>query len=102
MVIPIDDSYASSDRAELEQHRARVLDALSRHSDPVLREIGEQLSNGVVSPHDLLRQPAYVEVLRRGLEQLDADTDAVRSRLFDSRSETATHGREGGTRTGTR
>jgi hypothetical protein len=54
--------------SDLEQHRARVFDALSRHSDPVLREIGRQLANGTVTPHELLSEPKYVEALQRGAE----------------------------------
>jgi hypothetical protein len=75
----------SPDRSELEEHRARVLQALSRHSDPVLREMGEQLSTGGVAPHELLSEPRYVELLQRGMRHIDeAGPDALRAPAADA------------------
>jgi hypothetical protein len=50
---------------ELSRHRAKVFEALSRHSDPTLREMGRQLAVGAVAPHELLKEPQYVDALRR-------------------------------------
>jgi hypothetical protein len=55
---------------ELARHRAKVFEALSRHSDPALREVGRQLASGVVTPKDLLDEPRFVDVLRRSANQL--------------------------------
>lgn len=59
--------------SDIEQHRARVFDALSRHSDPVLREIGRQLARGTVTPRELLSEPRYVEALQRGADAAITD-----------------------------
>jgi hypothetical protein len=61
--------------SDIELHRARVFDALSRHSDPVLREIGRQLASGTVAPHELLSEPRYVEALQRGAQPPDSQVD---------------------------
>ena len=47
-------------------------DALVEHTDPVVREIGQQLRNGEIRPRDLLRAPEYRPVLERGLSRLRA------------------------------
>lgn len=67
----------------LAEQRARVLDALSRHPDPVMREIGTQLASGVLAPHQLLQDSHYLEALRRRLEQLNqSDGGELRAKLF--------------------
>jgi hypothetical protein len=52
------------------EHRARVLDALSRHSDPVLREIGTQIATGALAPHQMLQDPHYIDALHRHIRHL--------------------------------
>jgi hypothetical protein len=50
----------------------------------LLREIGEQLRDGVMRPHQLLDIPAYRVVVERRLESLrqeSVDQEAVRSAL---------------------
>lgn len=70
-------------REELSRHRAKVFEALSRHSDPTLREMGRQLATGAVAPHELLREPQYVDTLRRRVAILTAmDTGALHQRVF--------------------
>jgi hypothetical protein len=72
-----------SDPSEFEQHRAQVYEALSRHSDPLLREMGKQLAAGTVAPHELLSEPRYVEVLRRGMRHVaETGDDELRARLI--------------------
>jgi hypothetical protein len=61
------------DREELAQHRARVFAALSRHSDPVLREMGRQLArHGVLTPHELIAMPHYADTIVQGRGMSDA------------------------------
>jgi hypothetical protein len=65
------------------RHRARVYEALRNHSDPTLREMGRLLANGAVAPHDLLRDPQYVDTLRRRTAILATmDTDDLHRRIF--------------------
>jgi hypothetical protein len=68
---------------ELARHRAKVFEALSRHSDPTLREMGRQLASGALVPHELLKEPQYVDTLRRRVAILAAmDNDALHQRVF--------------------
>jgi hypothetical protein len=68
---------------ELARHRAKVFEALSRHSDPTLREMGRQLASGALAPHELLKEPQYVDTLRRRVAILAAmDNDALHQRVF--------------------
>jgi hypothetical protein len=68
---------------ELAQHRAKVFEALSRHSDPTIREIGRQLASGAMAPHELLKEPQYVDALRRRMAVLTAmDSDDLHRRVF--------------------
>jgi hypothetical protein len=68
---------------ELARHRAKVFEALSRHSDPTLREMGRQLATGALAPHDLLKEPQYVDTLRRRMAILaEMDSDALHQRVF--------------------
>ena len=68
---------------ELARHRAKVFEALTRHSDPTLREMGRQLASGALAPSDLLKEPQYVDTLRRRVAVLAAmDSDALHQRVF--------------------
>jgi hypothetical protein len=68
---------------ELAQHRAKIFEALSRHSDPTIREIGRQLAGGAMAPHELLKEPQYVDALRRRMAVLTAmDSDDLHRRVF--------------------
>jgi hypothetical protein len=84
----VPDSFAMSgngpdQREELARHRAKVFEALSRHSDPTLREMGRQLASGALAPHDLLKEPQYVDTLRRRVAILAAmDSNALHQRVF--------------------
>ena len=65
------------------QHRARVFEALRRHSDPTLREMGRLLASGALAPYDLLKDPHYADTLRRRTAVLAAmDTDDLHRRIF--------------------
>jgi hypothetical protein len=44
---------------------------MARSGDPLLREIGSQLSRGQIRPAGLLAVPEYLQVIRRGLARLD-------------------------------
>jgi hypothetical protein len=80
---------------ELARHRAKVFDALSRHSDPALREVGRQLAGGVLTPKDMLDQPQYVDVLRRSVNQLAAMSgDELHRRVFGERGTTVRPSRD--------
>lgn len=64
-------------RAELMAHRAKVFAALSRHSDPALREIGRLLAAGAASPQQLRENPLRADQLRRiarKLKEVDPET----------------------------
>lgn len=50
------------------RRRERVYAALAEHPDPLLREIGQQLRDGLIRPMDLARDGAYEAVLRHGVE----------------------------------
>jgi hypothetical protein len=52
----------------------QLVDALNRHADPALREIGQRLAGGA-APHQLLALQRHVDVLQRGLRQIDDLTD---------------------------
>ena len=68
---------------EESRHRARVFEALRRHSDPTLREMGRLLASGAMAPHDLLKDSQYVDTLRRRTAVLAAmDTDDLHRRIF--------------------
>ena len=67
-------------------HRAPVFDALSRHPDPVLREMGRQLAAGALAPRELLRDPHYVEELRRRFRKItELDDEVLRARILGAR-----------------
>jgi hypothetical protein len=53
-----------------DERRVVVGAALSRHRDPLVRELGLQLGRGLVTPRDVLRAPAYRSVLDEGLRRL--------------------------------
>jgi hypothetical protein len=74
----------NAELADPKGYRQRIYHELANHSDPLLREIGEQLCDGLVRPHQLLAIPAYAEVLDRGLENLrQLDLSAIRTALLD-------------------
>jgi hypothetical protein len=65
------------------RHRVRVFEALRRHSDPTLREMGRLLASGALAPRDLLKDPQYVDTLRRRTAVLAAmDNDDLHRRIF--------------------
>ncbi|GAA1032404.1 hypothetical protein GCM10009557_30810 [Virgisporangium ochraceum] len=64
-------------RDELTAHREKVFAALSRHSDPALREIGRLLAAGAASPQQLREDPLRADQLRRiarKLKEMDPQT----------------------------
>jgi hypothetical protein len=80
---PHDDSPGRNLYNEEARHRARVFEALRRHSDPTLREMGRLLASGALAPHDLLKDPQYADTLRRRTAVLAAmDTDDLHRRIF--------------------
>jgi hypothetical protein len=56
--------------------RERAAEALLRHPDPVLREIGQQIRDGSMRPSDVLRIPAYRDAFGRAAAQVSRDLDA--------------------------
>ncbi len=52
--------------------RTLVYAALAEQSDPLLREIGQQLRDGLMVPAELDRAPEYRDVLRRGVTAIYA------------------------------
>lgn len=55
--------------------RERAAEALLRHPDPVMREIGRQFQDGSMRPSDVLRIPEYREAFGRAAEQVSRDLD---------------------------
>lgn len=73
-----------AERNDPERYRQAIYRRLAADDDPLLQEIGEQLRDGVIRPYQLLTEPAYVEVVARGLEWLrEVDVDASRDELAD-------------------
>jgi hypothetical protein len=60
------------------RRRAAVYERMADSSDPLTREIGQQLRDGVLRPQDLLKDPEYRRFLDRGVERLhDLDLDEL-------------------------
>jgi hypothetical protein len=58
--------------------RRLVVQMLAESDDPILREMGEQLRDGLVTPAQLMSIPEYWEALRPGYEALGGiDLDQV-------------------------
>lgn len=58
--------------------RRLVFKMLAESDDPILREMGEQLRDGLVTPSQLMSIPEYWEALSPGYEALGAiDLDQV-------------------------
>jgi hypothetical protein len=57
-------------RNEITAHRAKVFAALSRHSDPAMREIGRLLAHGTATSRQLLEDPRYADRLQRAEHKL--------------------------------
>jgi hypothetical protein len=71
---------------EPERHRQRIYRELAEDDDPLLREIGEQLRDGVMRPHQLLDVPAYRAVVEQRLDELRQrpnDPEAIRQELAE-------------------
>ncbi|MEN3608612.1 hypothetical protein AAH979_03615 [Plantactinospora sp. ZYX-F-223] len=68
------DAAARTSYGELlhdEQRRRHELFRMMADSrDPMLREMGEQLRDGLARPRDLLSVPGYAEALRSGCQRL--------------------------------
>jgi hypothetical protein len=76
-----DDQAPDPDRA-----RRQLYDRLAASDESMLREIGEQLRDGVLSPGRLLTIPGYREVVEEGLGRWQAanealDDEAIRDEL---------------------
>lgn len=52
------------------RRRAAVYERMANSDDPLTREIGQQLRDGVLRPQDLLKDPTYRGFLDRGVERL--------------------------------
>lgn len=82
-------------RAFRQEHAA---EALLRHPDPVMREIGQQLRDGTMSPSDVLRVPAYTEAFQRAAvdarDRLDPQRIAAELSGLAERSVEETRGRQ--------
>jgi hypothetical protein len=50
--------------------REHAGEALLRHPDPIMREIGRQLRDGTMRPSDVLRIPEYRDAFGRAAEQV--------------------------------
>jgi hypothetical protein len=64
-------------RREPKERRQRSYEALARHSDPVLREIGQQLAEGRMRPADLLRSPVYLDAFHAAARRVAKRLDPV-------------------------
>ncbi|WP_213454979.1 hypothetical protein [Rhizomonospora bruguierae] len=60
-----------------EESRQRTYARLTEQEDPLLREIGDQLGQGVLRPSDLLTDPSYRGLLARSLRRLQTAALAV-------------------------
>lgn len=61
-----------------QRRRAAVYERMATSSDPLTREIGQQLRDGVLRPQDLLKEPEYRRFLDRGVERLrELDLDEL-------------------------
>ncbi len=70
-------------RNEITAHRARVFAALSRHSDPSMREIGRLLAEGTATPHQLIEDPRRADPAHRTeRKQAEAALDELRRQVF--------------------
>jgi hypothetical protein len=60
------------------RRRAAVYERMAASSDPLTREIGQQLRDGVLRPQDLLKDPEYRRFLDRCVERLrELDLDEL-------------------------
>jgi hypothetical protein len=55
---------------DVHERRARAEATMSRHRDPLVRELGLQLGRGLLVPRDVLRAPAYRGLIEEGLRHL--------------------------------
>jgi hypothetical protein len=58
--------------------REHGYEALLHNPDPIMREIGQQLRDGVIRPVDILRVPEYTEAFRRSAEHAAEHLDEHR------------------------
>jgi len=76
----LDQSPLGQRLRETGSRRRMIYEALSRHPDPVLREIGRQVVDGQMRPADILRVPAYADAFReaatRAADGLDPEVVA--------------------------
>lgn len=80
----LDDARLRGGLDDADGYRQHLYRDLARNDDPLLREIGEQLYDGLIRPRDLLTEPTYRDVVERGLERLrQADPETVRTELTD-------------------
>ena len=64
-------------RRDPKERRQRMYAVLSRHADPVLREIGRQLADGRMRPADVLRSGTYAEAVRAAAVRAAGRLDPV-------------------------
>jgi hypothetical protein len=69
LIAEIRDSPVGQRLSDVNVRRQHAYEALTRHADPVLREIGEQLRDGRMRPVDILRVPAYRDAFQQAAEQ---------------------------------
>jgi hypothetical protein len=61
-----------------ERRRHLLATLMADSTDPIMREMGEQLRDGSATPRQLLSVPDYLEVLNRGYDELaKIDLDEV-------------------------
>lgn len=71
-------------RSDPDRQRQQLYRELAEHDDPLLREIGIQLRDGLIRPHQLLTSPEYDAVVAELLERLrQVDPEAVRRTLAE-------------------
>jgi hypothetical protein len=65
-----------------QRRRHELYKMMADSADPMLREMGEQLRDGLLTPRQLLSVPEYWETLRRGYDSLEAvDLDAIADQI---------------------
>lgn|SRR5690606_13819376 len=71
-----------SDLFNVDHNREQLYRELAEDQDPLLREIGQQLRDGLIRPHELLTIPGYDLLIEERLNALrEANPDEVRSEV---------------------
>jgi hypothetical protein len=68
------------------RRRHELYRMMAGSAEPAVREMGQQLRDGLVTPTQLLTVPQYAEVLHRGYERLgELDIDTIEETVAEVR-----------------